>query len=149
MREHPDHHDAELMLKLYELRREEKLRKAREWFTREFKATTLEELEQQCPQGSESSAFFRMVCGYWEMAASIINHGLIKPEFFFETQTEFYGVWEKLKPLTPPLRQAFKDPHMGENLESLAANYEKWMSKRSPDALDAYRERRKSRAPKA
>jgi hypothetical protein len=149
MREHPDHHDAELMLKLYELRREEKLRKAREWFIRDFKATTLEEMEQQCPWGSEANAFFRMVCGYWEMVASIVNHGLIKPEFFFESQTEFFGVWERLKPLAPHLRQAFKDPHMAENLESLAADYEKWMSKRSPGAPRAYRERIQNRGSKA
>jgi hypothetical protein len=145
MREHPDHHDAELMLKLYELRREERLRKAREWFAREFTATTMEKFEQQCPWGSESNAFFRMVSGYWEMVASIVNHGLIKPEFFFESQTEFFGVWERLKPLAAQMRQAFKDPHMGENLESLAADFEKWMSKRSPGALNVYRERIKSR----
>lgn len=149
MREHADHHDAELMLRLYELRREEKLRRAREWFMREFKAATPEEFEQQCPWGSEANAFFRMVTSYWEMAASIVNHGLIKPEFFFETQTEFFGVWEKIKPLAESSRQSFKNPHLWENLESLSADYEKWMSKRAPGALQAYRERIKSRAAKS
>lgn len=148
MREHADHHDAELMLRLYELRREEKLRKAREWLMREFKAKTPEEFDVQCPWGSEANAYFRMVTSYWEMAASIVNHGLIKPEFFFETQTEFFAVWEKLKPLVASRRQAFKNPHLWENLESLSADYEKWMAKRAPGALQAFRDRIQPRAEK-
>jgi hypothetical protein len=78
VREHPDHHDAELLLRLYDLRREAKLREAREWFIREFRAKNLEEFRQKCPIGSEENTLFRMVLGYWDMAASVVSHGLIK-----------------------------------------------------------------------
>jgi hypothetical protein len=141
VKESADHHDAELMLRLYELRREEKLRKAREWFMREFKAETAAELAEQCPPGSDEDAFARMVAGYWEMAASIVNHGLIKPEFFYESNGEFFIVWAKLAPVAAEMRQARKNPRMFENLEALAADYEKWMNKRAPGALSALRER--------
>ena len=144
MREHPDHRDAELLLRLYELRREEKLRQARDWFAREFRAESEEEFAKKCPPGSEANAFFRMVVSYWEMAAAMVNNGLIKQEFFFESTGEFFGVWEKVKPRIEATRQSFKNPHLWENLETLAANYEAWMAKRAPEAVDAYRQRLRS-----
>ncbi len=141
MRETVDHHDAELMLRLYELRREEKLRRARAWFVREFKAKTLSEVAEQCPPGSDEDAYYRMLTGYWEMAASIVNHGLINQEFFYESNGEFFVVWEKLKPFVDELRQARKNSHVWENLEALAKDFERWSNKRSPGALNAFRER--------
>jgi hypothetical protein len=141
LREHPDHHDAELLLRLYELRREEKLRRAREWFTHEFRAQSLEESLKKYPLGSEENALFRMVVSYWEMVGSIVNNGLIKRDFFFQNTGEFFGVWEKIKGLIPAARELYKNPHLWENLEQLATHYEEWMSKRAPGAIDAYRER--------
>ena len=141
MREHPDHHDAELMLRLYDLRREEKLRRAREWFTHEFRAQSYDEFLKKFPRGSEENAFFRMVVTYWEMVGSIVNSGLIKQDFFFQNTGEFFGVWEKIKGLIPGARETFKNPHLYKNLEEMAGNYEQWMNKRAPEAIDAYRER--------
>ena len=139
MREHPDHHDAELLLKLYDLRREEKLRQAREWFVKEFHVKTLEEIGQRWPMGSEGNAFYRMVVSYWEMAASIVNHGLIKEEFFFENTAEFFIVWERVKPIVPAVRSSRKNPHLWSHLETLAGKYEKWMTNRAPGALETFR----------
>jgi hypothetical protein len=139
MREHPDHHDAELLLKLYDLRREEKLRRAREWFVKEFRPATLEEFNQRWPMGSQENAFFRMLVTYWEMAASIVNHGLIKEEFFFENTAEFFLVWERLKPIIPAVRASRKNPLLWSNLETLAGKYETWMSKRAPEAVEVFR----------
>jgi hypothetical protein len=141
MREHPDHHDAELLLRLYDLRREAKLRQARDWFQREFRAASWEEFLQSCPRGSEKNALFRMVVSYWEMAASIVNHGLIQEGFFFENTGEFWAVWEKIKQLAPAVREEYENPLMWKNLETLAGKYEQWMAKRAPDALDALRRR--------
>jgi hypothetical protein len=139
MREHPDHHDAELLLRLYDLRREARLREAREWYMREFRAQSFTELLKKYPRGSENNARFRMVISYWDMVASIVNHGLIKEEFFFENTTEFWVVWEKAKPLVPEAREARKNPLIWSDLERLAEKYEKWMSNRAPDALGALR----------
>lgn len=144
MKEHPDHHDAELMLRLYDLRREEKLRRAREWFTLEFRAESTEDFLKKYPPGSEQDAYFRMVVTYWEMVASIVNNGLIKQDFFFQNTGEFFGVWERIKHLIPNARQAFKNPHLWGNLERIAASYEGWMAKRAPEAIEAYRQRVKS-----
>jgi hypothetical protein len=141
LREHPDHHDAELLLRLYDLRREEKLRCAREWFTREFQAQSPEEFLKKYPSGSEEDTFFRMVLTYWETVGSIVNSGLIKQDFFFQNAGEFFGVWEKIKGMIPATRKMFKNPHLWENLELMAASYEEWMNKRAPGAIDAYRER--------
>ena len=139
MREHPDHHDAELLLRLYDLRREAKLREAREWFTRDFRAESYADLLARYPRGSEDNARFRMVVSYWDMVASIVNHGLIKEEFFFENTTEFWVVWEKTKPVVAEGREARKNPYIWSNLETLAAKYEQWTNRRAPEALQALR----------
>lgn len=137
MRDHPDHHDAELLLRLYDLRREEKLRQAREWLLREFQAESLEEFRRRFPPGSQESNFLRMVTSYWEMAASIINHGLVKEEFFFENTNELWVVWQKVKPLAPQAREFYRNPHVWKNLEAVAEKFEKWMNQRAPEALAA------------
>jgi len=141
MQEHPDHHDAELMLRLYELRREEKLRQAREWFAQEFQAESLPDFLKRYPPATQENAYFRMVIGYWEMAASIVNYGLIKESFFLESNTEFYGLWTKVKHLLGPAREAYKNPHLWANIEALSEKYEKWMATRAPEALASFRER--------
>ena len=139
MREHPDHHDAELLLHLYDLRREAKLREAREWYMREFQAESFAEIPSKYPRGTEENARIRMVISYWDMVASVVNHGLIKEEFFFENTTEFWVVWEKTKRFVSEARESRKNPFVWSNLEKLAEKYEKWMSHRAPEALDALR----------
>lgn len=141
MRVKVDHHDAELMLKLYELRREEKLRRARDWFMLEFHAQSPEEILKNYPPSSEGNAFFRMVVTYWEMVGSIVNSGLIEQDFFFQNTAEFFGVWEKIKTAIPAIREVYKNPLLWKNLEKMATAYEEWSDKRAPGAVGAYRER--------
>jgi hypothetical protein len=141
MREHPDHYDAELLLRLFDLRREEKLRQARDWFVREFQVASLDEHTKRFPPGTKEDDYFRMVLSYWEMAASIVNHHLIKEDFFFENTGEFWVVWTKVQHLAPDVRSAMKNPLMWQNLETLVENYEKWMAHRAPEALEAFRQR--------
>jgi len=149
LRENPDHHDAELLLRLYDLRREEKLRKAREWYMREFHADSADEFDLRFPRGSEGHTFFRMVLSYWDMAASIVSQGLIKDEFFFENTTEFWLVWTKVKRLAPELRERRKNPLIWKNLVTLAETFEKWMTKRAPEALEVLRQQVLAGPPKA
>src|SRR5258708_2817486 len=80
--------DANLLLRLYELRREDKLRQARDWFTKKFKVSTLEEFQKLCPQGSEEHAYFRMVTSYWDMAASFVTGGVLHEELFMQNSRE-------------------------------------------------------------
>ena len=139
--DHPDNFDAELLLRLYDLRREAKLRQGREWLIREFNAKSFDDYLAQAPMGSENSALFRMTVTYWDMAASLVNHGLIKEDLFFENTTEFWVVWDKVRSMAPTLREKFKNPLVWKNLETLAEKYEQWMAKRAPEALDALRQR--------
>ena len=145
----PDHHDAELLLRLYDLRREEKLRRARAWVVRKFEAQSLEEDQRKYPPDSEEAIFVRMTLSYWDMAASLVNHGLIHEEFFFENNGELSVVWDKVRHLVPAFREMYKNPHAFENLEKLALKYEKWMEERSPGHLQARRKLSASRAPAA
>ena len=141
VRENPDNYDAELLLRLYELRREEKLRRARQWLIEKFQADSLEDLEKQIPPGSEENAFFRMTVSYWDMAASLVNHSLLKEELFFENTAEFWLIWEKVRHFAPALREARKNPLAWKNLETLARKYEQWMATRAPEALEVIRKR--------
>ena len=133
--QHLDHHDAELLLRLYELRREDKLRRARDWFIAEFRADGQEDLAKRYPPGTEESAFWRMVPSYWEMAASLLNHGLINEDLFFENNGELWAVWIKIEPIVAGIRERIKNPHAYGNLEAAAKKYEAWMEKRAPGAL--------------
>ncbi len=139
MREPPDHHDAELLLRLYDLRREGKLRQARDWFVREFHVQSLEESRERFPPGSQENAYYRMVTSYWEMAASIVNHGLIREEFFFENTNEIWIVWQRIKHLAPATRRVYQNPFVWVNMETVCDKFEKWMAKRAPEALETLR----------
>jgi len=141
VKEHPDNYDAELLLRLYDLRREAKLRQGREWFFREFNAKSFDDFLAQAPMGSENNALFRMTVSYWDMAASLVNHGLIKEDLFFENTVEFWMIWEKFKKLAPAMRERNKNPLAFKNLETLAEKYEEWMAKRAPEALATLRQR--------
>ncbi len=141
MREHPDHYDAELLLRLYDLRREAKLRAARDWFMREFQASSNEELEKRFLDRPEESAFFRMVISYWEMAASFITSGVLNRELFFQSGGEMLFVWERIRHLVPQARDKYRNPAMYSNLETVANAFIQWMNKRAPEAYAAFSSR--------
>lgn len=130
--------DATLLLRLYELRREEKLRKARDWFATSFNAKSFEEFDKLCPQGSDNNAYFRMVVSYWEMAASFVARGVLHPELFFENSGELLMVWEKARDLLAQARVAMKNPMVGKNTEEVANAFIKWMNENSPEAYPAF-----------
>jgi len=129
--------DVNLILRLYELRREQKMRIARDWFARNFKAATLEEFNTICPQGSEENAYVRMVLSYWEMVASFITSGVLKQELFFQSGGELLFVWERFRTLLPRAREQYKNPGVYKNLETVAQAFIQWMNKNSPGAYEA------------
>jgi hypothetical protein len=90
--------------------------------------------------GTESGAFAGMVMGYWEQACALLNYGLLHDELFFDTSGEFFGVWERLKPVVPQARERFSDPQMLMHLEKAAKRYEAWKEKRAPGHVAAMRE---------
>jgi hypothetical protein len=91
------HHDAEIILKLYDLRREEVLRKARRWIFAEFNPKTPEEFTALLQNaGSQENAYFRQVISYWEMAASLVVHGAVKSDLYLESNGEGIFIFAKL-----------------------------------------------------
>jgi len=136
----PTHEQGQLHLQVYDLRREARLRQARDWFQQSYHADTMEEAMKVAAPGTEHGTFFGMVIGYWEQACTLLNYGLLHEDLFFETSGEFFGVWEQLKAVVPQFRQAFKDPNMLGNLEKAAKRYEEWAEQRSPGSIAAMRE---------
>jgi hypothetical protein len=112
--------DANLILKLYELRREEKLREARQWFAGKFRPQTGQDVVDTLT--GEHSAYLRMVTSYWEMAAALVNHGTIDMDLFCETNGEQFLVYAKIEPFISEMRAYFKNPRMFGNLEKLVNN---------------------------
>ncbi len=74
------HEDAKLILKLYDLRREEVMRKARNWYFAEFNPNSLQDIQNTAM--GENSAYYRMVTSYWEMACSFVNNGALDAQMF-------------------------------------------------------------------
>src|SRR4029078_11169806 len=133
----PTHEQAQLHLQVYDLRREARLRQARDWFQKSYHAETLEEAMKVAAPGTEHGNFLGMVIGYWEQACTLLNYGMLREELFFETSGEFFGVWEQLKAVVPQFRQAFKDPNLLGNLEKAAKRFEEWSEQRSPGHVAA------------
>ena len=136
----PTHEQAQLQLQLYDLRREAKLRQARDWFTQNFFADSFEESQRIAPFGSQEGTYWMMVVGYWEQACAFLNHGLLHERLFFETSGEFFGVWERVKTMVPSARERFRQKLFLANLEKAAQRFEKWMKKELPGSVEAMRE---------
>jgi hypothetical protein len=136
----PTHEQAQLQLQVYDLRREARLRQARDWFQQSYRPRTFDEAMRIAPMGTEKGNSVGMVIGYWEQACALLNYGLLHEDLFFETNGEFFGVWELLKPVVPEFRERFKEKNMLANLEKAAQRYEAWSEKRSPGSIAAIRQ---------
>lgn len=128
-----------LLLKLYDMRREPRLREAREWFARDFHPQTIDDVMKICPPGSEGNAFMRQVLSYWEMVASIANRGVIDEDLFFETTGEQWAAFEQVKPVLAAWRQMFSMPKFLANLEQNCTKLEAWRERHNPGSNAAIR----------
>lgn len=134
-----NHQQADLLLKLYDLRREAKLRQARAWLVSIPNLQSLQDVQTHCPPGSEQNAFLRQVLSYWEMCANMVNRGLIDEEFFFENTGEQWVLWERIKGAIPEMRTIFKNPLMAKHLEDHVTRLEAWREKKAPGSNEAVR----------
>jgi hypothetical protein len=97
--------DAEIVLKLYQLRTEAEMRKARAWMTGEFWPTTAEEFfAVSTNQAHPHSAHFRQVITYWEMAAAMVLHGAVSAELFVDCNAEGFFLLAKFAPIMEDIR---------------------------------------------
>lgn len=134
----PTPDDANLILRLYDLRRETKMRTAREWFLRRFHAASLEEMTSRHPPGSDESAYLRMVTSYWDMAASFVVSGILNRELFLQSNRECLLVWEKMKHLVPEVRVQSKDPSYLHNLEIVGNAFMAHLQSLGPETYPAF-----------
>ncbi len=133
----PTHEQGQLKLQIYDLRREAKLRQARDWFFRNYFADTFDDSMRIAPPGTENGALVMMVFSYWEQACAYLNHGLLHEDLFFETSGEFYGVWDRVKGIVVEGRARFVNKQFLANMEKAAQRYEKWIESRSPGHITA------------
>jgi hypothetical protein len=108
---------ALLNLQLFELRREPVLREARDWFMREFNPETLEELVAAV--SSERNASFRMVLGYWDMAASLVTTGAIDADAFRAAHSEVFMTFSKIHPFLADVRRVSGESEFCKHLEAV------------------------------
>jgi hypothetical protein len=108
--------EAGLILKLYELRRDDTMRKARDWYVREFNPQSMADFHRAIL--SEHTGHLRMVVTYWDMAAALVNEGAIGLELFSAANAEHIAVFSKIEPLLAEIRAAY-GPQFAVNLEKL------------------------------
>ena len=136
----PTHEQAQLHLQVFEMRREAKLRQARDWFFKNYFADTVEEAMRIAAPGTEAGTQYMMVVSYWEQACALLNYGLLHEDLFFETSGEFFGVWERVRPTLAAGRERWANQQFLAHLEKAAQRYEPWIEKRSPGHLAKMRE---------
>jgi hypothetical protein len=122
MAKKPTAADAELILKLYDLRREAEIRKARNWWLINFWPESTEDfMKVGMAMGTQENNWLRQVSGYWNMAASLVEHGSLSRELFLEPSFsgEMFVIYAKVRPFLKDLREKMKNPRMFANVENL------------------------------
>jgi hypothetical protein len=136
----PTYEQAELQLKVYDLRREARLRQARDWFFKNYHVHSFDEAMRLAAPGTEAGTFTSMVFSYWEQTCGLLNYGLLHEDFFFENSGEFFGVWELVKGILPQARERFANPQFLAHLEKAAQRFEAWEERRTPGHIAAMRQ---------
>ena len=140
MKTKPSFEQAQLHLQVYEQRREERLRKARDWFFQNYWPNSFEDAMKITAPGTEGGTYFMMVVSYWEQACALLNYELLHEDLFFETTGEFFGVFERIKPGLQQARDLWNNQHFLANMEEAAKRFEAWSEKRSPGHVATMRQ---------
>jgi hypothetical protein len=120
--------DAQLILKLYDLRREAEMRKARHWWVVTFSPQSADDfMKVSAAFGTQENNWLRQVTGYWGMASSLVNHGALNRELFLEPSVcgEMVLIYAKAKPFLKELREKMKNPELLLGIESLIMSTKK------------------------
>lgn len=123
LKEHPDHHDADIVLRVYELRREAVMRDSRHAVNTKFWPRSFEEVQAVMKLDHPLNAAFRQVTTYWEMVYGMARHGVVHAEFLLESNGEGLLLLARMKPFLQPYREA-TSPRSLQNAEWIATNTE-------------------------
>jgi len=104
-KEKPDHHDAELLLKVYDLRREPLMRQSRDAINQKFWPKSYEDVLALTRPDNPLNAAYRQATTYWELVYSMVKHGIVNPAFFLESNSEGLFLFAKLAPYVEQLRK--------------------------------------------
>lgn len=115
--------DAELIMKLYDLRREAEIRKARDWWLGFWPESAEDIIKIANALGTQENAWMRQVTGYWEMATSFVLHGTLSRELFLEGSFsgEMFFLFGKIEPFLKEVREKTQNPNLFGNVERLIA----------------------------
>jgi hypothetical protein len=141
-------HDGQLVLQLYDLRREAEMRKARNWFTSEFWPQSADDIVKVASAfPSQENAWMRQVGGYWDMAASLVLQGALHEELFLQPgiSGEMFFIFAKIHPFLKEVRQKLNSPEAFVNIEKVATG-SKTGRKRLARLLTVMEQRRKAAA---
>ena len=122
MAKKPTAADAQLILQLYDLRRESEMRKARHWWLTNFWPNTVDDyMKVSAAMGTQENNWLRQVSGYWDMAAALVLHGTLHAELFLEggVSGEMFFIYAKIKPILKELREKMQSPGLFNNVEKV------------------------------
>ena len=120
----PDYQDADLVLRVYEMRRESVMRASRDAFNGKFWPASYDDVKAIATQGHELNAAYRQLGTYWEMVYGLVKHGIVNTEFFMETNGEGIFMYAKVEPYLEQLRKDF-NPTILRNTEWVAKETER------------------------
>jgi len=117
----PTAEDAQIIMRLYDLRREPEMRKARAWFASSFWPKNADDVVQVIKAvNPQENAWFRQVSGYWDMAASFVMRGALNEDLFFDSGAEMWFILAKLYPFLKEVRDKAQTPTFLARVEKLA-----------------------------
>ncbi len=125
MAKEPTAEDAQIIMRLYELRREAEMRKARNWYATSFWPKNADDVLDLIRAASpQENAWFRQVSGYWDMAASFVLRGALNEDLFFDSGAEMWFVLAKVHPWLKEVREKAQTPTLFQRVETVAAQSE-------------------------
>ena len=122
-KDHPDHHDAEIVMRLYDLRREAVMRESRDAIQGDFWPRTFEDVLAVTKRDHELNRAFRQVGTFWEMAYGMVKHGIVNAEYFLESNGEGFFLFAKIQPFLEDYRR---------DVNPLAFRNAEWVATQTP-----------------
>src|SRR5262245_9434282 len=130
----PSHADAELLLHLYEIRRDPELRRARAWLLTEFKPSTWADVKARYLSHEDEDRWYRMTTSYWEMVGTLVNRGALHAELFFDHTGEDIVTWERIKGLIADARADLRPTYLFQ-FEKLVLDHQAYRKRTTAAAL--------------
>jgi hypothetical protein len=128
-KDHPDHHDAEIVMRLYDLRRENVMRESREAINSQFWPRSFDDVLAVTKRDHHLNRPFRQVSTFWEMAYGMVKHGIVNAEYFLESNGEGFFLFAKILPYLEAYRR---------EVSSTAFRNAEWAALRCPEGREVF-----------